>query len=244
MRSTDLVPILAGLNGGRGMGYRQGTIVTWNPDTAENSVLVGATVIDNLPILNTSEASLLQAGDVVGIISSGSSWAILGRLVIPGTPEAASSIQAITNRIQAAGDSSTGTRNSSAWGDLTGAAVGPSVTIRVGASGRALCFWGCEMGQTGNWQRKITPHASVQVSGASSVSPSDAYALNYAFEFPAAGLDTDAVVSSWIQFSTFHLYTGLAPGDTTFTMKYRHDGIVPSTDAVVFNAREIAVFAL
>jgi hypothetical protein len=243
VRSSDLVPVLAGLSGGRGMNFRQGSIVTWDPDTAENTVLVGETLLENLPILNTSEASLLQAGDVVGIMSSGSSWAIMGRLVIPGTPEAASSIKAITNRIQAASDVATGSRNSTAWGDLTGADAGPAVTIRIGASGRALCFWGAEIGQTGDWQSKITPHVGVQLSGANAVSPTDAFALNFAFQFPTAALDTDALISGWIQFSTFHLYTGLNPGLTTFTMKYRHDTNVPA-NAVNFNAREIAVFAL
>lgn len=243
-RSSDLVPLLAGLGGGKGVGFRQGVVVAWNPDTAENQIQVGNTVIDNLPILNTSEASLLVPGDVVGILTSGSSWAIMGRLVIPGTPEAASSIQAITNRIQAAADPAGGFRNSSTWGDLySPALVGPEVSIRIGASGRALAFWSAEIGQTSNWQEKNNPHVGVSVSGANTIAPSDTHALNWHWQFPVIGAPGGAVMNSWIQSSVFHLYTGLDPGDTLFTMKYRHDGITPAGD-VKFEAREIVVFAL
>jgi hypothetical protein len=103
MRSDDLTPLLSGKHT-VGTGFRQGVIITWNPDTAENTVSVAGSVLTNLPILNTSEASLLDTGDVVAVITMGSSFAILGRLVIPGTPQAVTSIQSITNRIQAAED--------------------------------------------------------------------------------------------------------------------------------------------
>lgn len=243
-RSSDLVPILTGLGGaGGGMGFRQGTVVEWNPDTAENVILVGTKLIENMPILNTSEASLLVPGDVVGIMTSGSSWAIMGRLVIPGTPEAATSIQAITNRIQAAEDVTEGSRDSTSYGDLTGADVGPAVTLRIGASGRALCFWSCEMGQTGNWQSKLTPHVGVAVSGATTRAPNNGNALNLALEYPSSPNPGNALSSTWIQCAMMHLFTGLNPGDTTFTMKYKHDGVVPA-GPVDFQSREIAVFAL
>jgi hypothetical protein len=56
---------------------------------------------------------------------------------------------------------------------------------------------------------------------------------------------TDALSAAWLQAAMMHLYTGLTPGLNTFTMKYRHDGITPSSGlSVVFEAREIAVFAL
>lgn len=242
MRSDDLVPLLAP-SPGPAVGFRQGVIVSWNPDNAENTVFVGGSLIENLAILNTSEASLLSVGDVVGILTAGPTWAILGRFTYPGTPEAVSSIQSITNRIQAAKVFGTGTRNSTDWGDLTGTDVGPSVTIRVGSSGRALVFWSAEIGQTGTWNVKDTPHVGVEISGASTVAAADGAALNYNFEFPASGADGYAKLSSWIQFATFHLFTGLNAGDNTFTLKYRHDGLSPA-GSVSFNAREIAVFAL
>jgi hypothetical protein len=250
MRSDDLVPLLAP-SPGPAMGYRQGVIVSWNPDNAENTVLVGGTLMTNLNCLNTSEASILAEGDVVGILTTPGSWAILGRLTIPGTPEAVSSIQAITNRIQASNDPFAGTRNTNTWGDLTGVAAGPSVSVRVGSSGRVLALWSCELGQTLSaasggvltWQTKNTPHVGVQVSGASSVSPDDVHALNLHLEFPAVGQPNAAQALNWVQASMMHLYTGLTPGDTTFTLKYRHDGLSPANHSA-FGAREIAVFAL
>lgn len=244
MSTGDLVPLVVQAGGGgKGVGFRQGTVVEWDQDTAENIILIGDSLFENLPVLNTSEASLLVPGDVVGVLTSGSSWAILGRVIIPGSPEAASSIKAITNRIVAAEDVNTGTRNSTAWGDLTGASVGPSVTVRIGASGRALALWSCELGQTGNWQSKNTPHVGVAVSGASTVAATDANALNFNIEHPVSPAAGAALTSFWAQCSVFHLFTGLNPGETTFTLKYRHDGISPA-GSVSFQAREIAVFAL
>lgn len=249
MRSDDLAPLLAA-SPGPAVGYRQGVIVTWDPDTAENTVSVGGTLFTNLNILNTSEASILAAGDVVGILTLPGTWAILGRLTIPGTPEAVSSIQSITNRIQAAQDATNGTRNSTSWGDLTGTAVGPSVEIRVGSSGRVLAFWSCEFGQTTvagtatlQSQRKNTPHVGIALSGANTATPNEWESLNANIDFATTTGDDAAVLQFWLQAGTMHLYTGLAAGLTTFTMKYRHDGLTPAGDSN-FNARELAVFAL
>jgi hypothetical protein len=246
VKSNDLVPQLE--NKASGNSYRQGVIMSWDQDTAENSVQVGGSIFANLPILNTSEASLLAPGDVVTIITLGASYAILGRLVIPGTPQAVSSIQSITNRIKATEDSSSGSRNSNSWGDLTGVGVGPAVTIRIGGSGRALVFWGAEMGQSTNasgsaikWMEKCTPHIGIQVSGATTIAPEAWNAFNYNLEFETSATKAQ----SWIQGSTMHIFTGLNPGNTTFTMKYRHDGVLPATDVTLnFSSREIAVFAL
>jgi hypothetical protein len=248
MRSSDLVPLLTGLGGGKGVGFRQGVVVAWDPDTAENQIQVGNTVIDNLPILNTSEASLLVPGDVVGILTSGSSWAIMGRLVIPGTPEAASSIQSITNRIVASRNDETGTYAGTTWGNLAGTAVGPAVTIRVGASGRALCMWSCEIGQSGtapfvSWMEKTTPHVGIELSGANTLEANVGSALNLNVQHPNSATSGYALTQVWLQAAMLRVYTGLDPGNTTFTMKYKTDGQLPSV-AGYFQAREIAVFAL
>jgi hypothetical protein len=248
-RSDDLAPLLAA-SPGPAVGYRQGVIVTWDPDTAENTVTVGATLLENLNVLNTSEAAILAPGDVVGILTLPGTWAILGRLTIPGTPEAVTSIQAITNRIQVAQDPAGGKRNSTSWGDLTGAEVGPSVEIRVGSSGRVLAFWSCEFGQTTataggalQSQRKNTPHVGVALTGANTADPNEWEALNAHLDFATTTGDDAAVLQFWLQAGTMHLYTGLTPGLTTFTMKYRHDGLTPGADSN-FSARELALFAL
>jgi len=251
MRSDDLVPLLKP-DGGKPVGFRQGVIVSWNPDTAANTVLVGGSLMTNLPILNTSEASLLAEGDVVGILTSGPTWAIMGRFTIPGTPEAVSSIQSITNRIQAAADPSSGSRDSTSWGDLTGTSVGPSVTVRIGSSGRALVLWSCELGMVLDsagsvikYEYRNTPHVGFEISGATTRSAADGHALNFNLEHPGPGFTGAALTSFWAQCAMVHLSTGLNAGDNTFTLKYRHDSLNPSASvASFFNAREIAVFAL
>lgn len=248
MRSDDLVPLLQparGVPSGPAVGFRQGVIVTWNRETAENTVLVAGTLMTNLPILNTSEASLLDTGDVVGILTAGPTWAIMGRFTYPGTPEAVSAIKAITNRIVASANSGSGSRNSTVFGDLTGTAVGPSVTTTIGPSGRALALWSAEMGNTsGGYMVKNTPHVGVELSGANTRLADKFEALNFNLEHPETGTAIfDALSVFWFQGATFHLYTGLNPGDTTFTMKYCHDGLNPAA-SMNFNSREIAVFTL
>jgi predicted aconitase with swiveling domain len=247
MRSDDLVPLLKpprGVPSGPAVGFRQGVIISWDTETAENTVLVAGAVMENLPILNTSEAALLAAGDVVGILTAGPTWAIMGRFTYPGTPEAVSSIKAITNRIVAAKNGEGGTRNSTVFGDLAGTAVGPAVTTTIGPSGRALVLWGAEMGGTGAYMVKNTPHVGVELSGANVQLADKFVALNFNLEHPETGTAIfDALSVFWTQNSTFHLYTGLSPGETTFTLKYCHDGLNPSAN-MNFNSREIAVFTL
>jgi hypothetical protein len=247
MRSDDLVPLLVpkrGVPSGPQVGFRQGVILSWNTDTAENTVLVAGAVMENLPILNTSEASLLTAGDVVGVLTAGPTWAIMGRYTIPGSPEAVSSIKAITNRIVVDSNGESGSRDSTVFGDLTGTAVGPAVTATVGPSGRVMVFWAAELGQTGAYMVKNTPHVGVQLSGANTQAADKFVALNFALTHPETGTQHyDALSTLWWQGATFHIYKGLSPGDTTFTLKYCHDGQDPA-GPVNFNSREIAAFVL
>lgn len=75
--------------------FRQGLIVTFNKDTLENTVNVGGTVLTNLTVLSSGEVRLLVAGAVVEIVVVGSSTKtmyITGRILKPGTPEAASAV--------------------------------------------------------------------------------------------------------------------------------------------------------
>lgn len=133
--SHDLAPLF-GAAPTAGVGYRQGVVVAWDPLTAENTINVGGALVDDVPVLNTNESLLLQPGDVVGLLTAGSSWCILGRLTVPGTAGAASALDAI--RTQSENVDTFETRTSAIWGDLT--TVGPVVTATVGQSGRCLIF--------------------------------------------------------------------------------------------------------
>lgn len=81
-RSDDLAPLfLPGT--APAVGYRQGVVVEWDGVTFANLVDVGGTEVANLPVLNSADAALIVPGDVVGILTYGSSWAILGRFTVP-----------------------------------------------------------------------------------------------------------------------------------------------------------------
>lgn len=60
--------------------FRQGVVVSWDVTTGENSVNVGGTILANLPVLTTGEATSLAAGDVVGLLRSGPQYFVLGRI--------------------------------------------------------------------------------------------------------------------------------------------------------------------
>lgn len=243
--TDDLTPVLAA-QPNPGVGYRQGIVRAWNQVTAENTVEVGGVLITDMPILNTGEAVLLQPDDVVGILSTGgptASWAILGRLTIPGTDAAASALRMVSSRIVAARDDAMGTRNTDTYGDLTGASAGPSVSVRISSSGMALVFWSADSGKVA-WRRIATGGTSVAVSGATTVAANAAFSLGIYLEHPVAGDPGAAVVAGGNQAAMMHLFTGLNPGINTFTLKYRHAGAWAGEGAVEFQQREIAVFAL
>jgi hypothetical protein len=249
MRSNDLIPYLGAKESSN--PWRQGVVVAWNPDTGDNAIQVGGTILEDLPFLNSTEASLLAPGDVVVLRKWGASFAIEGRIFYPNTPEAVSAFQAITSRVQGATDNTDGTRNSTTFGDLTGTSVGPSVTVRIGTSGRAWVSWSTEIGQTVNgvgslqWMQKNTPHVGVEISGASTVPAVDGVALNLNLEHPAPAAPGEALSITWIQCAMTYVFESLNPGLTTFTMKYRHDGLEPvGTNTSVFRSRSLIVFPL
>lgn len=208
--TDDLSPLFAPSTP-TGAGYRQGIIRAWNPLTAENTVEVGGALVDNLPILNTTESLLLAPGDVVGILTAGPSWCILGRLTVPGTPEAASAQQALTNPIRAAVINTQESTASTTYGDL--ATVGPQVTVTIGRSGKCLVIINSQMGyatatDTGGCK------ASFVASGANTLTTSGQRSINM-------GLKTGAPSTYRVdQFGATFYLDGLNPGATTFTMKY------------------------
>lgn len=100
---------------------------------------------------------------------------------------------------QIATDQST---TSTTYGDL--ATVGPQVTITVGASGMALAIWGA-----GIYNAAAVKMMGIAVSGANTIAPSD-----------SDGIRNDN--AAFIGKQQGHkLFTGLTPGSTTFTAKYR-----------------------
>ncbi len=123
----------------------------------------------------------------------------------------------IDTGIQAAYVSNSETINTGGgWADLP--TVGPSVTIVVPASGKVLVTVECNYGTnaTGNYQGM-----GFAASGANTISPSDPFA---SFSTSGGG-----------RWGMTFLLTGLNPGSTTFTAKYK------SGLSATYNDRRIIV---
>lgn len=217
------------------MGYRQGTIVTWNPVTLENTVDVGGAVLPNVPVLGVAEATTFQPGTTVGLMVVESTWAIVGTFVRPGTAAAAQAISLLSSRTKAQTINVQETTTSFAWTDL--ATVGPSVTVTIGPSGRALMF----LSAKGGWSLVVADvyqgaFMTAQLSGANTLAADLQWA---AFIETQHGSTTFATVSATI--ASAYTFDNLTPGETTFTAKY---SVGASGRPVDFNRRTLVVIAL
>jgi hypothetical protein len=245
LRSNDMLKILKPdpAASGRNVAWRKGVIVTWNRDTAENTVLINGVLVENVPILNTSEAAILAAGDVVGLISFGSTWGILGRFTIPGSPEAVTALSSL----RIASDTITGidTITSTTYTDAT-TNPGPVMNIVVGPSGRLLVLVSANLesnatGTAGNTY-KVDAAMSFKMTGANTAAASTLRALTLlgdvtitssASTFLLAGALTKAV-----------LVSGLNPGLTTLTAQYRKGTAATPTSARFFDRNLTAMATL
>jgi len=228
MLEDDLTPLFTAAPAGAAtpMLYRQGVIRSWNPITLENTVKVGRTVLSNLPVLGVAEAASLAEGATVGIMSVGSTWAIIGRFVIPGTADATDAITQLGSRTRTARIDTNETLTTAAWSDL--ATVGPLVSgVLVPASGIALVTVTATIGPNPT----VAPEwgaVGFDIAGPSNVAPN----LNEALLIWGArfmGASRTCVV------------TGLTPGGPyTFTMKYHGNG----TFLTNFSNRVISVVGI
>lgn len=82
--TDNLAPLFDG--GQPGVRFRQGTVLSWNPATGENTIDLAGGTLTNVPVLNTAEAITLKAGHVVGLLGQGSAWFIIGRVTPPNDP--------------------------------------------------------------------------------------------------------------------------------------------------------------
>lgn len=118
---------------------------------------------------------------------------------------------------------------STAYSDL--ATNGPSVTVSVGASGIAIVSISAEMSRSSAdsfWVGLM----SFEVSGANTRSPADSDAASVG-QVASTGSNGDLQLTSGVSV----VLTGLTPGSTTFTAKYRGSNSV----GAVFSKRQIGV---
>lgn len=177
-RPNDLAPLLATGAAGAVLGYRQGKVLEWNQLNAVNKILVGGAIIENVPILNTNEAVLLQSGDIVGLLTYGSSWVILGRLTIPGTPAAASIMNMFG--IQSANEGSSILVTSTTYA-VAPDGLGPAVSAVIGPTRRCLVIVsGMMLGAANNTRPQGGMSVRITDSGGNEVvAPTDTRALIY-----------------------------------------------------------------
>jgi hypothetical protein len=227
------------------MTYRQGRLLTFNPVTLENTVLVGGSTLTNLPLLGVAEAASLGAGSIVGVVcvasDGGQTWAIIGRFVTPNTPDATDALTQVGQGIVTGFVAATESTTSVPFTDL--ATVGPAATVSIRTSGKALVFLGATIavgGGVGGAAAGALWGAFVNfaAAGANTIAAGTPGGLGYSMAGVAGGGPTT-------EFSIARMLplSGLNPGPTTFTAKYAI-GVGNPGETASFRNRSIAVFAL
>ncbi len=210
----------------QGVSYRQGTVVAFDPVTLENIIDVGGTQITNLPILGVGEATLLVPDATVGIIvigneGGGKTLAILGRLVIPNTPDASKAVSLLNSQIYADFVPDLEAVTSGTLADLT--ILGPSVDVPIGASGRVLIIASAFMGLANAAAASVNNQSNISIwaSGANTYQPAALGNIaGIAQSSISAQVTSGTIVAGNNQSAVIHMVLeGLNPGITTFTMK-------------------------
>jgi hypothetical protein len=250
MAMTAAVDEFAGLFGPPPPGpalpiaYRQGLVVSFDAATLENQVLIGGSILTDLPLLGVGEATLLVPGASVGVLVIGGTgaktYAIIGRIVRPNTADATAAIGLLNSLVYAATVNTQESRSSTTFGDL--ATVGPAVTAPVRASGRLLVIVNTQIQwiesnaspQRGGW-------ATIDMTGANTVST--ATANDVVLPTANLGLTSPGTTAMAFQgtYTAAGVFTGLNPGLTTVTMKYASQY---SGEAVDFGRRTLIVITL
>lgn len=205
------------------MSYRQGVILSFNQVTLSNTVAVGGTTLTDVPILGVGEATLLTRGSIVGLMIVGSTWAIVGRMVTPGTTDAANAVSLLSSRTVTANVLTAESTTSIVFTDL--ATAGPVVNATIGPSGRAVVIVSARMLANG-----CGAYMSFDISGATTQAASTSAMLS----LESVTAQSNGSVSRAL------LVEGLTPGVNTFTAKYQSD----SGPTVWFSLRNLTVMSL
>lgn len=204
MKSDDIAPLIsAALNKREKIGMRQGTLLSWDPSTGNNTVQVAGQVFEDLPVLASGSVAMAP-GDIVALQRYGNSYFILGAIRNAGT----GSLQTRSATVEA-NEATTST----SYTDL--ATAGPTLTnVYIGASRQCLVLVRAGMAVPGGEEAE----ASFTVSGASTISVNETWS--------AAVGTRGAPAGNWVQANTAAVALvkasdGLNQGLNTFTMKYK-----------------------
>lgn len=86
--ASDLAPLIgAARSQTSDVGFRQGTVLSWDGANGTNSVEVGGVTVQNIPVLNLGDFTILERGDVVALLRFQTTYFILGRVIPPSSPD-------------------------------------------------------------------------------------------------------------------------------------------------------------
>lgn len=224
------------------MRYRQGTILSFDQNTLSNTVDVGGTVMTDLPLLGVGEVTLLVPGSIVGITAVQSlrgtaTWAILGRMVEPGTADALNAVSLLSSWVATSSIQTQETTASATYVDL--ATVGPVVTVNVRPTGRLLIMMSSQIqfidadpldGGGGA--------VTVEMSGANVLAAATAEGPIRATMFQSHNLGGAIALQG--TYTQTVVYEGLNAGYTMIAMKYKAN----SSENTDFGRRTLTVITL
>ncbi|MCS7477509.1 hypothetical protein ACFFQW_36005 [Umezawaea endophytica] len=115
-RSADLTQFMSGVDPSE-VGFSQGFVVSWNPDTGENVIKTRGATFNNVSVMDSSDIVTIRAGSIVGLLRWKNSYFVLGSIVAPGsdTVEARSAISFSTGITPGPLNQSQGTGTSSGY---------------------------------------------------------------------------------------------------------------------------------
>lgn len=219
----DLAPLI-NPDRPQALGFRQGVIITWNQGTGSNTIRVGGAggaVVADLPCINPLQVLSLTSGDVVGILTFGSTWFVLGRISVPGTAGADTGLEVLSDRTVTRTIPVAESTTSTSFVGL--ATPGPTVTVVVPSTARVLVLISAQISGSA-----FGGEMTFAVSGASTIPAVSARALR--FQAPGAGL---LGATFAVRLSTAD---GLVAGTNTFTAQYR-----ASSGTATFTDRSLTV---
>jgi hypothetical protein len=223
--SDDVAPSTEGRADPSDYRFVQGTVLEWDAITGTNKVLARGAELEDLPSLGGSDIGLLRDGDPVILAQVNNTYAVFGRLELPGAT--ARALGVVSARADDEVDFSTNTGSS-----FVTLPDGPSVVVEIGSTRR------CRVDLSGF----VRSYASVMeigllVSGASAIAPDHRKVLSASGSAPATFVSVQISATRVIHLSADD---GLNEGTNTFTMVYRYNEDDPSGAGTVAD-REISV---
>jgi hypothetical protein len=206
-----------------------------SPQLGNSSIAAGGLTIKNGGVVAVDGGSL-DVKDASGIVrvrvgKDGSDYDVK---VFDAAGTNAVALSTLAYGIDAQTVATQETTDSLSYTDLS--TVGPTVTVTIGPSGRAL-VWTSVVSQASanNASGARAGYASFALSGATTQAASD---TNAASLLAATGDPDGGAVTVGATIGVVRVLTGLTPGSTTFTMKYKSSatGFFPN-----FSYRTIAV---